>query len=160
MKESSGRASSFWTDQRPVSGSEPVDEKRETMLGWNDLENMVDRVQHGHERAPDHPKWGSVTSRGGCKGATLCAVNPDANDGVALDAMPKGIRPHRMVQGSAPESDESSARRAVRYPVSWKRRILLLGAEAVTRCERYGAFFRVFRRIPGWIHVEKMCGRT
>jgi len=46
MKESSGRASSFSTDHRPVNGSDPVDEKRETMLGWKDLENMVDRVQN------------------------------------------------------------------------------------------------------------------
>ena len=42
MKESSGRVSSFWIVHRPVNGSDPVDEKRETMLGWNDLENMVD----------------------------------------------------------------------------------------------------------------------
>jgi len=42
MKESSGRASSFSIDQRPANGSDPVEEKRETMLGWNDLENMAD----------------------------------------------------------------------------------------------------------------------
>ena len=42
MNESSGRASSFSTVQRPVNGSDPVEEKRETMLGWNDLENIVD----------------------------------------------------------------------------------------------------------------------
>ena len=46
MKESSGSASSFSTVQRPVNGSDPVEEKRETMLGWKDLENMVDRVQN------------------------------------------------------------------------------------------------------------------
>jgi len=45
MKESSGRASSFSTDQRPANGSDPVEEKRERMLGWKDLENMVDWVQ-------------------------------------------------------------------------------------------------------------------
>lgn len=45
MKESSGRVSSVLTDQRPVNGSDPVEEKRETILGWNDLENMVARVE-------------------------------------------------------------------------------------------------------------------
>ena len=63
----------------------------------------------------------------------------DAYDGVALDAMPKGTRSRRMAQGPAPEFDESAAEWAVRHPVSWERRILLLGAEATTRCERYDA---------------------
>lgn len=81
----------------------------------------------------------------------------DTYDGVALDAMPKGTRPRDVAQGSAPEFDESAAERAIRYPVSWERRILLLGAEAIARCERYGASFL---RVLGWTYVEKTCGRT
>lgn len=64
----------------------------------------------------------------------------DANDTVALGALSTETRPRRVGPGSAPELDESAAGRAVRHPVSRQRRILLLGAEAITRCERYGVF--------------------
>ena len=40
MEESSGRATSFATAHRPVNGSDPVEENRETMLDWKDLENI------------------------------------------------------------------------------------------------------------------------
>ena len=73
-----------------------------------------------------------------------CALSAqDADDGVVLDAMSKGTRPHRVAQGSAPQFDEHAAKRAVRNPVSWERRILVLGAEAITRRKRYGALFHV-----------------
>ena len=62
MNESSGRASSFSDVHKPVNGSDPVEEKRETMLGWNDLENMVDQIQKCIT-VFDHLA-GCVTSRG------------------------------------------------------------------------------------------------
>ena len=75
-----------------------------------------------------------------CTVASPLLSTLDTDDRVALDALPEETRPLRVEQGSASELDESTAGRAVRYPVSRQGRILLLGAQGITRCERYGAF--------------------
>jgi len=97
----------------------------------------------------------------------LCAVSlghtndddddDDDDDDVALDAISEETGPRRVAQGSAPELDESAAGRAVRYSVSGERRVLLPGAEAITRCERCDA---CSCRNGGCICVEKTCGRA
>lgn len=161
MKESSGRASSLSTDQRPVNGSDPVEEKRETMLGWNDLENMVGLVQM-HSRF-DHlcDVMVCVTSRSVDMYGAIERCRPPW--------MPMTTWPWtRCRRGFAQTAWHKAQRRSLTsLPLDERFNILFLGrdkfscsvlrqlhaAKGMTRLSVCWCL------VLGWIYVEKICGR-